>query len=183
MADIANRAGMTSAAFYYHFASKEDLLEELVQTFAQTWVETVTSRLREVSDLTQLGDFVEAAIDWTESNQPAAVVFFTSAAGATAGVDRCRADTRNQLVQALTDTVGRIAPSTIPATVETSAVALFVLVYSAVRSRLTIDEVFRTLGHSRFRREVRRLALSIVGPQPRETVPLTSPVCEDLPRL
>jgi AcrR family transcriptional regulator len=167
VADIASRAGMTSAAFYYHFASKEELLEELVRTFAERWVEAVTTRIAEVTDVRQLGNFVDAVLDWAEANQAAALVFFTSAAGATAGVDRCRADTRNRIVEVATETIGRVAPSPAPATAEASAVALFVLIYIAVRSRLTVDEVFQTLGHNRFRREVRRLTLSIVGPQPR----------------
>jgi AcrR family transcriptional regulator len=166
VADIADRAGMTSAAFYYHFASKEDLLEELVEDFAQTWIAAITTRLTAISDLQRLGDFIDDTLDWVEDNQSEALVFFSTAVGATAGVDRCRATTRAQILDATITELRRIAPSRTPAKVEASAVALLVLIYTAARSQLTTDEVFVTLGHSRFRREVRLLAESVVGPAP-----------------
>jgi len=166
VADIADRAGMTSAAFYYHFASKEDLLEELVEQFAQTWLEAITSRLRAISDIEQLGHFIDDILDWVDDNQSEAMVFFSTAVGATAGVDRCRATTRSQILNATIAELKRLAPSRTPGKVEASSVALLVLIYTAARSQLTTDEVFVTLGHSRFRREVRLLAQSVVGPTP-----------------
>lgn len=166
MADIADRAGMTSAAFYYHFASKEDLLEELVEDFAQTWIEAITSRLTAISELQRLGRFIDDILDWIEDNQSEAMVFFSTAVGATAGVDRCRTSTRSQILDATITELRRLTPSRTPAKVEASAVALLVLIYTAARSQLTTDEVFVTLGHSRFRREVRLLADSVVGPGP-----------------
>jgi len=41
VADIVERAGMTPATFYYHFSSREQLLEEIVQDFAQKWIDMV----------------------------------------------------------------------------------------------------------------------------------------------
>jgi AcrR family transcriptional regulator len=165
VADIADLAGMTSAAFYYHFPSKELLLEEFVRAFADRWVEAVTSRLRSVPDAEHLGDFTDGVLDWVQENQSEAVVFFTSAVGATAGVDTCRGETRNRIIAATTEAVRRLAPSRTPAKVEASAVALYVLIATAVASLLTTDEVFRTLGPSKFRREVEQLAHNIIGPR------------------
>ena len=164
VADIADRAGMTSAAFYYHFASKEELLEEVVETFAQTWVEAATSRLETTPDVDHLGDFTDSILDWVEDHQPEALVFFSTAVGATAAVDRCRAETRERIIRVITTELKRLAPSRVPARTEASAVGLFVLIYLSARSQLTTDEVFTTLGRSRFRREVRVLANSVVGP-------------------
>jgi AcrR family transcriptional regulator len=164
VADIADRAGMTSAAFYYHFASKEELLEELVETFAQTWIEAVTSRLQATTDVDQLGDFTDSVLDWVEDNQAEALVFFSTAVGATAAVDDCRATTRERIIVVMTAELQRLAPSRTPARTEAAAVGLFVLIYLSVRSQLTTDEVFVTLGRSRFRREVRVLASSVVMP-------------------
>jgi AcrR family transcriptional regulator len=166
VADIADRAGMTSAAFYYHFASKEDLLEELVEDFAQTWIEAITTRMAAISDVQRLGRFIDDILDWVEENQSSAMVFFSTAVGATAGVDRCRATTRAQVLDATITELRRLTPSRTPGKVEAAAVALLVLIYTAARSQLTTDEVFVTLGHSRFRREVRLLAESVVGPAP-----------------
>lgn len=155
---------MTSAAFYYHFASKEDLLEEVVESFAQTWVEAVTSRLQATVDVADLGDFTDSVLDWVEDNQSEALVFFSTAVGATAAVDHCRAQTRERIIAVITTELRRLAPSRAPARTEASAVGLFVLIYLSVRSQLTTDEVFVTLGRSRFRREVRVLASSVVTP-------------------
>src|SRR5260370_22740993 len=38
VADIVERAGMTPATFYYHFSSREELLEEIVRDFAHKWI-------------------------------------------------------------------------------------------------------------------------------------------------
>ena len=164
VADIAERAGMTSAAFYYHFGSKEELLEELVRTFGETWVAAVTDRLRAIPDVDHLGDFTDAVLDWVEEHEAAALVFFTSSVGSTPGVDRCRADTRERIIRVAAEVVAHLTPGRKPAQAGASAVALFVLLASAVRSQLTTDEVFGTLGRTRFRREVQQLAHGIVGP-------------------
>jgi AcrR family transcriptional regulator len=164
VADIAERAGMTSAAFYYHFGSKEELLEELVRTFAGAWVAAVVERLRAMPDLDHLGDFTDAVLDWIEEHESEALVFFTSSVGSTPAVDRCRAESRQQIAQAASEAVARITATRRPAQAGAAAVALFVLLASAARSQLTTDEVFRTLGRTRFRREVQQLAHSIVGP-------------------
>jgi AcrR family transcriptional regulator len=164
VADIAERAGMTSAAFYYHFGSKEELLEELVRTFGETWVAAVTGLLEAIPDADHLGDFTDAVLDWVEEHESEALVFFTSSVGATPGVDRCRADTRERIIRAAAGVIARLATGRKPAEAGASAVALFVLLAASVRSQLTTDEVFQTLGRTRFRREVQQLAHSIVGP-------------------
>jgi hypothetical protein len=81
------------------------------------------------------------------------------------GVDSCRGETRNRIIAATTEAVRRLAPSRTPAKVEASAVARYVLVATAVASLLQSDEVFRTLGPSKFRREVEQLAHNISGPR------------------
>ena len=40
VSDIAAHCGMTPAAFYYHFASKDEILDEIVAEFAARWSET-----------------------------------------------------------------------------------------------------------------------------------------------
>jgi AcrR family transcriptional regulator len=164
VADIAERAGMTSAAFYYHFASKENLLEELVRTFAQAWADTVSTLLADIPDVDHLGQFTGAVLDWVDEHQAEALVFFTSSVGSTPGVDRSRIDTRQQLISSASDTILRIAPSSTPAQAGAAAVALFVLLNAAACSQLSGDDVFLTLGRTRFRREVEQLARRIVIP-------------------
>src|SRR3954449_5293325 len=54
VADIVDRAGMTPAAFYYHFSSREQLLQEVVQEFADTWVDTIERLLVAAASLDDL---------------------------------------------------------------------------------------------------------------------------------
>jgi AcrR family transcriptional regulator len=163
VADIADRAGMTSAAFYYHFTSKEELLEELVSEFAQEWNAAVKAIVDGISDISQLDRLINEVLTWIDEHEQPATVFFLTAVGATAGVDRTRQDTRNALIEALAGMLRRIAPSRKSGQVEVSAVSLTALFNTASRSRLALDDVFRTLGPAKFRAEVTALARNIVG--------------------
>ena len=48
-------AGMTSAAFYYHFSSREQLLEEVIEGFCAHWVAIIEAMLDEAEDLEAIG--------------------------------------------------------------------------------------------------------------------------------
>jgi AcrR family transcriptional regulator len=166
VADIADRAGMTSAAFYYHFTSKEELLEELVAEFAQEWVEAVTAIADSISSADELSRLVDESLSWIDEHEQQATVFFLTAVGATATVDATRQETRNALINTFTNMARKIAPTRVVAQPEMSAVALVSLFNTASRSRLALDDVFRTLGPAKFRAEVSALAHSIVVPTP-----------------
>jgi len=43
VSDIAAHCGMTPAAFYYHFASKDEILDEIVADFAERCTVATTS--------------------------------------------------------------------------------------------------------------------------------------------
>jgi AcrR family transcriptional regulator len=166
VSNIADRAGMTSAAFYYHFTSKEELLEELVSEFAQEWISAANAVVDGIADMSQLDRLINEVLDWMDEHEQVATVFFLAAVGATAGVDRTRQDTRNALIQALSGMLRRIAPACKAGQVEVAAVSLTSLFNTAARSRLALDDVFRTLGPTKFRAEVTAVARNIVGPAP-----------------
>src|ERR1700757_1616734 len=82
VADIVERAGMTSAAFYYHFSSREQLLEEVVENFSGRWVETIESLLLSAEHLDDLSRLPGALLDEVDAHQQVARIFFLSAATA-----------------------------------------------------------------------------------------------------
>src|ERR1700750_915060 len=63
VADIVERAGMTSAAFYYHFSSREPLLEEVVGEFCEHWVTTIETLLKDAEDLDGIGQVPTSLLD------------------------------------------------------------------------------------------------------------------------
>lgn len=174
VADIAERAGMTSAAFYYHFTSKEELLEQLVADFASGWTAAIGEIAESVTSITELGRLVSDVLDWIDAHEHRATVFFLTAVGATAVVDATRQDTRNALILTFAQMLRRIAATRVVAQTEMTAVALVSLLNTAARSRLALDDVFRTLGPAKFRDEVAALASTIVGPAGGSSAPSAS---------
>src|SRR6476646_10826958 len=78
VADIVERAGMTPAAFYYHFSSREQLLEEIVAGFAEEWVAMI-DRLLAVADTADALSYVPIALlDEVEQDEQSAKIFFLS---------------------------------------------------------------------------------------------------------
>jgi AcrR family transcriptional regulator len=63
VADIVERAGMTPATFYYHFSSREQLLEEIVQDFAQKWIDMVEQLLAAADTPDALSDVAGQLLD------------------------------------------------------------------------------------------------------------------------
>src|SRR5690348_14195897 len=63
VADIVERAGMTPATFYYHFSSREQLLEEIVADFAQKWIGMVERLLEAAGTPEALCNVAVALLD------------------------------------------------------------------------------------------------------------------------
>ena len=102
VADIVERAGMTPAAFYYHFSSREQLLEEIVAGFAEEWVAMI-DRLLAAADTADALSYVPIALlDEVEQDEQSAKIFFLSSATAPLLVDRIRRDARNRVIKSAT---------------------------------------------------------------------------------
>jgi AcrR family transcriptional regulator len=78
VADIVERAGMTPAAFYYHFSSREQLLEEVVEAFANEWATIIDRLLTEADTPEALSDIPIVLLDEIEPLEQAAKIFFLS---------------------------------------------------------------------------------------------------------
>src|SRR5437763_5920904 len=64
VSDIVARAGMTPAAFYYHFASRDELLEELVRDFSNRWAEQGESLFGAATSPEEFAEAVSRLLDW-----------------------------------------------------------------------------------------------------------------------
>jgi AcrR family transcriptional regulator len=163
VADIVERAGMTPATFYYHFSSREQLLEEILQDFAQKWIGMV-ERLLDAADAPEaLCGVAVALLDEIDTSGPVAKIFFLSTEKEPLLAERIRNDARKQLILSATKAVLRLAPDREPASAHVNGVAMVVLYEMGARSRLGLTEPYRTLGPRRFRAELASLSRVSTG--------------------
>jgi AcrR family transcriptional regulator len=163
---------MTPATFYYHFSSREQLLEEIVQDFAQIWIGMV-ERLLEAADTPDaLSDVAVAVLDEIDASGPVAKIFFLSTEKEPVLAERIRSDARRQLILSATKAVRRLAPDRDLASAHVNGVAMVVLYEMAARSSLGLAEPYRTLGPRRFRVELANLSRVSTG-FPVSAVPLS----------
>ena len=163
VADIVDRAGMTPAAFYYHFSSREQLLEEVVEEFAETWVTTIEAALERARTIDDLCQIPVTLLTEIEGSQEVARIFFLSAASAPMLVERIHRDARNRLVAAAIDAMTRIVPKRSVAMARVNGVALVLVCEMSVRAHLSLDESYRVLGPRRFRDEIASLSAVAIG--------------------
>jgi AcrR family transcriptional regulator len=154
---------MTPATFYYHFSSREHLLEEVVEDFARKWVDMVERLLRAAGTPDALCDVAVALLDELEGSEQAAKIFFLSTTRAPLLADRIRSNARKELILAATKAVRRLAPDRDRATASVNGVAMVVLYEMAARSVLGLDEPYRTLGPRRFHAELGNLSRVAAG--------------------
>jgi AcrR family transcriptional regulator len=163
VSDIVERAGMTPAAFYYHFSSREQVLEEVVHVFERTWVSTIESLLEAAQGPKDLQQIPEKLLDAVDASPQVARIFFVSAATAPLLVERIHSDARKRLIRSATKAVRRLAPDRDPTTAKVNGVSMVVLYEMAVRAHLMLDEPYRTLGPRRFRDELAQLSRVTTG--------------------
>jgi AcrR family transcriptional regulator len=164
VADIVERAGMTPAAFYYHFSSREQLLEEVVQEFADLWTATVEGLLTSASSPDELSDVVIKLLDEMEPSEQVAKIYFLSGATAPVLVEQIRRLARARLTKSAATTIKRLATDrrSMPVAL-VNGLAMVTLFETAHRARLTLDESYRTLGPRRFREEMASLSRVAAG--------------------
>jgi AcrR family transcriptional regulator len=163
VADIVERAGMTPATFYYHFSSREELLEEIVRDFADKWIGMVERLLDAAATPDALCDVAVALLDEIDAAGQEAKIFFLSTAKEPLLAERIRSDARRRLIRSATEAVCRLAPDRGPAGAHVNGVAMVVLYEMAARSRLGLAEPHRALGPRRFRAELAKLSRAATG--------------------
>jgi AcrR family transcriptional regulator len=172
VADIVERAGMTPATFYYHFSSREQLLEEIVEDFAHRWIEMVERLLAAAEIPAALNDVAGQLLDEIDGAGPVAKIFFLSTEKEPLLAERIRTDTRKRLIRAATKAVRRLDRDRDRARAHVNGVAMIVLYEMAARSQLGLADSYRTLGARRFRAELDKLSrvstgfTAVAEPQP-----------------
>jgi AcrR family transcriptional regulator len=162
VSDIAAHCGMTPAAFYYHFASKDEILDEIVAGFAAEWSLRVQAALAEIKTKDDVATCVDDVLTWTEENERAARVYFVTSVGATSSCEAVRRKTRNDLARRAARTFREISPDEDRVRVAIAGLGLVTLLEIVGRSRLELDASYRTLGPVRFRATAGQLAESLL---------------------
>ncbi|KDN77315.1 TetR family transcriptional regulator [Streptomyces olindensis] len=165
VADIAARAEMTSAAVYYHFSSKDQVLVEGMRVFAaalRAQLESLTEAHRPGSGI---GPEVIALLAWLGEHRSAATVFFVSSAGMSQEAELLRHEIRTQLLEELVRLVRKDREPVTDAEAAVTGLGVLALLENSAISQIRGDEVYRALGHRAFTEEVQRLADRITGAQ------------------
>jgi AcrR family transcriptional regulator len=164
VADIAARAEMTSAAVYYHFSSKDQVLAEGMRAFATA----LREQLRALTEAHEPGSDIAAAVTvllaWMGEHRSAATVFFVSSAGMSQDAEALRQESRAELLHEVMGLIRKARESVSDAEAAVIGLGLLALLETAAISQVRGDDVYRSLGHRSFVREVAELAERIADP-------------------
>ena len=163
IAEIVQHAGMTPAAFYYHFKSREELLQEVVDLFADEWATLAEEVWGEVKTIEDVLEAVGRLLDWAAENRQRAAVYFVTSKGATMAVESTRQTVTARTSTAAEAAICRATGSRAGARTALDGVALVTVLGSALATELSLDPTYRTLGPRRFRDEVLELSARVLG--------------------
>lgn len=164
VADIAEAAGMTSAAVYYHFASKDDILLEGLRSFGEELVrETRRVQQELAADGASVGELPVRVLAWLDERRDEASVWFVTSSGVSLVVEQLRRELRGELLAVLTRAAKAARPKIAAAEAAVVAAALLSLLETAASSWLTEDESVTGLGRRKFLDETSMLAERIAG--------------------
>ncbi len=161
--DIAGAVDMTPAAVYYHFASKEQILLEGLEAFANLFLDEMRAHMPAKGAPDGVRNLVGHMVTWCQRNRTAASVYFVGSVGLNLLVEALRRETRLEMVHLLGDAVKTSRAKTTPAEVGVIAVALVSLLETASSSALNQDLSFRSLGARKFVDEVKALSDRVAG--------------------
>jgi AcrR family transcriptional regulator len=164
VAEIADAAGMTSAAVYYHFASKDDILLEGLRSVGEAMVVEARRAQQDIATRhASIGELPVRLLEWMDERRAEATVWFVKSAGVSLAVEQLRREQRGELVAVLTRAAKAGRPKISAAEAAVVATALLSLLEIAATSWLTEDESLTGLGPRRFLEETARLAERITG--------------------
>lgn len=161
VAEIADAAGMTSAAVYYHYASKDDILLDGLQEFSDALRQEL-GRLEREPDA-RLATIPAHLLRWLDGHTDRATVWFVTSTGVNLAVETRRAQVRAEMLGVLTRIARAEAPSLGAAASAVVATGLLSLVEVAAASWLTVDESVRGLGRELFLSETEVVAQRLAG--------------------
>lgn len=161
IAEVVKRAGMTPAAFYYHFSSREELLQEIVELFGRDWVAQAQEAWADAPGGDPVAS-VPALLDWCQDRRGHATVYFVTSKGVSVSVEEARQRFTAELAASLAASVRRELPGDeVGAAVK--ALSMVAVIESCLRSELSQDPTSRVLAPERFRDEVMNLCRRVLG--------------------
>jgi AcrR family transcriptional regulator len=164
VAEIADAAGMTSAAVYYHFASKDDILLEGLRLVGDEMVAEARKAQQDIAARqASIGELPVRLLEWMDERRAAATVWYVKSAGISLAVEQLRREQRGELISVLTRAAKAARPKISAAEAAVVATALLSLIETAATSWLTEDESLTGLGRRKFLEETVRLAERITG--------------------
>lgn len=163
VSDIADAVGMTPAAVYYHFASKDQILLEGMRSFGEDLVTRLGATALDVDDSSGLGRVVSDALVWAGTRRAEATVWFVTSNGINLPAEAQRRETRIEMVELLEGALRRARPDIDDAEAGVVGVTLVSLLETAMASMLTRDAAARSIGVRRFAAEIATLADRIAG--------------------
>lgn len=164
--DIASAVDMTPAAVYYHFASKEQILLEGMEAFAEQMLAEMRGHLPAKGDKEGVRNLVAHMLTWVQRHRTAASVYFVGSVGLNLLVEALRRETRLEMVSLLGDATKAVRGRLSPAEIGVIGVALVSVLETAAASALNQDVAYRGMGSRRFVDEVKRLADRVAGIDP-----------------
>ncbi|KAB2340387.1 TetR/AcrR family transcriptional regulator [Actinomadura rudentiformis] len=163
VADIAERAGMTSAAVYYHFASKDQILLEGVQSFGAALIAHAAQAADDLPRGGRLGEMMTGVVRWIDQHEAAGKTYFISSVGVNQDVEVVRRQQRTELLELLSRATRRARGRLAAGEAEVIGVGLLSLLETTVSSWLAKDVTYQKLGHRAFLAEVVALVDKVTG--------------------
>jgi len=151
VADIAATADMTSAAIYYHFPSKDEILREGMEIFVTAFTDHVTSTLDQSrSSGEPVGEVVSKLVLWMDNWRPVATVYFATSSAQYSTIEVMRRRARALLVSKFRSYLCDVHPHVASADAAVMAVGLLSLLETSSTSWLRQDADWMNLGPRRF---------------------------------
>jgi AcrR family transcriptional regulator len=160
--DIATAVEMTPAAVYYHFASKEQILTEGMQQFANQLLEEIRTQTPQPGDA-GVGAMITHVLSWTIRRRAHATVYFVNSIGLNLVVEAVRREVREEMVDLLRDAVKTVRGRLSGAEAGVIAVTLVSLIETSLASILNQDSVYRGLGAKKSIAAVAAVADRVAG--------------------
>ncbi|KZF06529.1 hypothetical protein A2J03_24370 [Rhodococcus sp. EPR-157] len=164
VADIAAAAEMTSAAIYYHYPSREEILLEGLREFAAEYVgEIERIALEVVIPARNMGSLVEPLVAWLSDNRTSSTVYFVQSRGASQQVEAIRRSNALVLIPVLSSAAKKARGRLSAAEASVVAVAMIAQIEIFASAFLSEGRSFTPLGRRRFIQSGAGLADRIAG--------------------